>query len=155
MKDLTRNNTKTRSPSTGNRKAKLPELTGTLGLPLSYEDPPVPGTEGLDLDDPERIRLEYEFATTLAPGEVWLRLPDYAKHKQFMERKARMKINADINTILLACHDKYGPTDEALARQKRQLKDLDPDLREALVFVARTMLREMAVHDQAIARRRA
>jgi hypothetical protein len=154
MKNRNRGSTAARPSSTGNRRAKPPKvLLGTLGLPLDYEDPPVPGTEGLDLDDPKRVKLEYQWATTLAPGEVWLRLPDYAKHREFMERKAKMKINADVNTILTACHDKYGPTSEALARQKRQLRDLDPELRGALAFVARTMLREMAVHDQAIAMR--
>jgi phage/plasmid-associated DNA primase len=34
----------------------------------------VPGCEGLDLDDPLRVRLEYEHSTTLAPGESWLTL---------------------------------------------------------------------------------
>lgn len=48
---------------------------GCLGLPLDYEDPPVPGTEGLDIDDPLRVRLEYEHSTTLAPGESWITLP--------------------------------------------------------------------------------
>ena len=75
--------TKKRSPSTGkHHRIEVPTgrvrkiiTTGSLGLPLDYEDPPVPGTEGRDLDAPEKERLEYEHSKTLAPGETWLTLP--------------------------------------------------------------------------------